>query len=91
MGLAALAPARAAPASDRLVRHPQRQAAAPPKGGFIGSPIPDLEFHLPEMMPMVGVVLVGHQKETRSIASGPAFYRLLLPKRQTSPHPCNNA
>jgi len=27
-------------------------------------------------------VLVRHQKETRSVASGPAFYRLLPPKRQ---------
>ena len=57
----------------RRVRHPQRQAAAPPKAGFIRSPIPGLEFHLPEMMPTIGVVLVRHQKETRSVASGPAF------------------
>ena len=34
------------------------------------------------MMPTIGVVLVRHQKETRSVASGPAFYRLLPPKRQ---------
>jgi hypothetical protein len=33
-------------------------------------------------MPTIGVVLVRHQKETRSVASGPAFYRLLPPKRQ---------
>src|ERR1035437_7654525 len=83
MGLAAWAQARRRlPFGDRLVRHPQRQAAAPPKAGFIRSPIPDLEFHLPEMMPTIGVVLVRHQKETRSVASGPAFYRLLPPKRQ---------
>src|SRR5271166_1134952 len=89
MGLAAWAQARRRlPFGDRLVRHPQRQAAAPPKTGFIGSPIPDLEFHLPEMMPAIGVVLVRHQKETRSVASRTAFYRLLPPKRQTS---CNNA
>jgi hypothetical protein len=43
------------------------------------------------MMPAIGIVLVRHQKETRSVASGPAFYRLLPPKRQTSPYPCNNA
>jgi hypothetical protein len=43
------------------------------------------------MMPTIGVVLVRHQKETRSVASPTAFYRLLLPKRQTSPYPCNNA
>jgi hypothetical protein len=83
MGLTAWAPSRRRlPFGDRLVRHPQRQAAAPPKAGFIRSPIPDLEFHLPEMMPTIGVVLVRHQKETRSVASGPAFYRLLPPKRQ---------
>src|SRR5450759_4054698 len=83
MGLAAWAQARRRlPFGERLVRHPQRQAAAPPKAGFIRSPIPDLEFHLPEMMPTIGVVLVRHQKETRSVASGPAFYRLLPPKRQ---------
>src|SRR5450830_1814330 len=83
MGLAAWAQARRRlPFGDRLVRHPQRQAAAPPKAGFIRSPIPDLEFHLPEMMPTIGVVLVRHQKETRSVASGPAFYRRLPPKRQ---------
>src|ERR1017187_1292202 len=92
MSLAAWAQARRRlPFGDRLVRHPQRQTAAPPKAGFIGSRIPDLEFHLPEMMPTVGVVLVRHQKETRSVASRTAFYRLLLPKRQTSPYPCNNA
>ncbi len=83
MGLAAWDQARRRlPFGDRLVRHPQRQAAAPPKAGFIRSPIPDLEFHLLEMMPTIGVVLVRHQKETRSVASGLAFYRLLPPKRQ---------
>jgi hypothetical protein len=92
MSLAAWAQARRRlPFGDRLVRHPQRQAAAPPQAGFIRSPIPDLESHLPEMMPAIGVVLVRHQKETRSVASPTAFYRLLLPKRQTSPYPCNNA
>ena len=70
MGLTAWAPSRRRLLfGDRLVRHPQRQAAAPPKAGFIRSPIPDLEFHLPEMMPTIGVVLVRHQKETRSVAS----------------------
>ena len=70
MSLAAWAQARRRlPFGDRLVRHPQRQAAAPPKAGFIGSPIPDLEFHLPEMMPAIGVVLVRRQKETRLVAS----------------------
>ena len=74
MGLAAWAQARRRlPFGDRLVRHPQRQAAAPPKAGFIRSLIPDLEFHLPEMMPAIGVVLVRHQKETRSVASRTAF------------------
>jgi hypothetical protein len=34
------------------------------------------------MMPTIGVVLVRHQKETRSVASRTAFYRLLPPKRQ---------
>jgi hypothetical protein len=40
---------------------------------------------------LLGVVLVRHQKETRAVASPTAFYRPLLPKRQTSPYPCNNA
>ena len=83
MGLAAWAQARRRlPFGDRLVRHPQCQATAAPKAGFIRSPIPDLEFHLPEMMPAVGVVLVRHQKETRSVASRTAFYRVLPPERQ---------
>jgi hypothetical protein len=43
------------------------------------------------MMPAIGVVFVRHQKEPRSVASPTAFYRLLLPKRQTSPYPRNNA
>src|SRR5271166_5014161 len=76
MGLAAWALARRRlPFGDRLVRHPQRQAADPPKAGFIGSPIPDSEFHLPEMMPAIGVVLVRHQKETRSVASRTSLLR----------------
>jgi hypothetical protein len=42
-------------------------------------------------MPTIGVVLVRHQKETRSVASRTTFYSLIPPKRQTSPYPCNNA
>jgi hypothetical protein len=34
------------------------------------------------MMTAIGVVLVRHLKETRSVASGRAFYRLVPPKRQ---------
>jgi len=45
MGLTAWAPSRRRlPFGDRLVRHPQRQAAAPPKAGFIRSQFLILNF-----------------------------------------------
>src|ERR1035437_2340623 len=70
MGLAAWVQARRRlPFGDRLVRHPQRQAAAVPKAGVVRRPISDSEFHLPEMLPAIRVVFVRHQKETQSVSS----------------------
>src|ERR1039458_8234436 len=70
MGLAAWVQARRRlPFGDRLVRHPQRQAAAVPNSRVVRRPISDFEFHLPEMMPPIRVVFVRHQKETQSVSS----------------------
>lgn len=43
-----------------LVRHPQSQAAAPPKTGVVLRPVRHFEFHFRNMMAPLVVVFIGH-------------------------------
>ena len=69
MGLTRLGSGAAAPAIWQSLRpSPTASAAAAPKTGVVRCPIPNLEFHLPEMMPAISIVFVRHQNENQSVS-----------------------
>ena len=67
---------RRPPVAHRFVRHPQRQAASPPKPCVVLPPVPHTEFHLRNMMTAFVVVFVRHGADRFGSFGSPTAYQV---------------